>query len=122
MSIGRVIPIESGIYRMAVTFAQGQNFIDYLSFEDQVNAVFTVPGRFTSRVKFMRNEDQFSFVLKTEEGTTNLLLNFIGRTTNDGNSLLGEIIEPSDNSVVGSFVGIKLYEARQDSGDYLIPY
>ena len=118
----QAIPLEIGVYKMAVTFAQGQDFVDYLSVEDPKNAVFTVPGSFTSRVKLMINADQFSFMLKAREGSRDLVLNFRGRSTNDGNSLSGEITEPVNNSIIGKFKGVKLYEARQDCGDYLIPY
>lgn len=115
-------PLKIGIYKVAVNFAQGAEFIDYLNVEDSDSGVFTVPGSFTSRVKLEGRDDKFSFVLKAREGARDIVLNFKGNSTNDGQSLTGEIIEPSGNSVIGKFKGVKLYESKQDCGDYLIPY
>jgi len=115
-------PLKVGMYKIAINFSQGQEFIDYLSVEDSNQGFFTVPGSFTSRVNFEGERESFSFVLRAKEGERDIVLNFKGSSIDDGGSLKGEIVEPSNNSIIGKFKGVKLYESKQDCGDYLIPY
>jgi hypothetical protein len=114
--------LKVGVYKMSVNFGQGPEFIDYLNVEDLSMGVFTVPGNFTSRVKLETEDETFSFVLKANEGGRDLIMNFKGRSSDNGVSIQGEIIEPANNSIIGKFKGARLYESRQDCGDYLIPY